>query len=70
MVDVAGEATAKEVLDRQNVSDTNEIAAAEAVTAKDDFACELCELIFKNIRGLRTRVGRVHKDNIGPLFPS
>ena len=27
MVDVAGEATAKEVLDCQNVSDTNEIAA-------------------------------------------
>ena len=66
-VDVVGEATVKEVLDRQNVSDTNEIPAAEAVTAKDDFACELCRLIFKNIRGLRLVV--FIKTILVPYFP-
>ena len=65
MVDVAGEATADEVVDRENVSDTNQIEAAEAVTSRDDFACKLCDTSFNKIRVLSTHVGRVHKDNIG-----
>ena len=45
-------ATAEEVV---------QIPVEKAATAKEDFICELCDLSFKNTRGLRTHVGRVHK---------
>ena len=46
------EATAEEV---------GQIAVEKTATAKEVFACELCDLSFKNTRGLRTHVGRIHK---------
>ena len=51
----------QEVAEEATVEEVGEIAVEKTATTKDDFPCELCNSRFRNIRGLRTHVGRVHR---------
>ena len=64
VVDVTEEVTAEEVVDRENVSGANEMAAAEAVT---HFKCDLCDKTFNSVRALRAHQGRTHKATGSPI---
>ena len=46
---------------KATVEEVCQIPVEKAATAKEDITCDLCDLSFKNKRGLKTHVGRVHK---------
>ena len=47
------------------MEEVGQFAVEKTTKDIDDFACELCDSRFKNVRALRTHKGRAHKANTG-----